>query len=249
MQKLLSIALVFLCPALLAQRSIEKKVVVQSGQTLSLEFDYPELIKVYTSTTNELIIKGKVSINRGENDEAFEITTQQIGNSVKVASSIRDKDKLPKRLLLKRGDQEYYFKTDNYNSPEVQKFLEEHGGDFAYMNNGIIMEIELEVYIPRGVATTIDAKFGMVEVLSCESPLTVVARFGGVDATIPTKGISEISARTRFGEILTNLAEQPLTSNFGKGHDNWTNITYKLGAGNKFDLESKFGKVYLRKAQ
>lgn len=249
MQQFLSILLVFLCPALLAQRNIEKKVTVPTGQTLSLEFDYPELIKVYTSTTNELIIKGKVSINRGENDEAFELKQEQSGNVIRIISALRDKDKLPKRLMLKKGDQEYYFKTDNYNSPEVQKFLEENGNEYTYMNNGIIMDIELEVYLPKGVSTTIDAKYGMVEVLSCDAPLTVLARYGGVDVTVPAKGISQLNARTRHGEIYSNLLEKPVTNEFGKGHDNWTAVSYTLGSGHKVDLESKYGKVYLRKSQ
>lgn len=249
MRQAVSILLIFFCPVLLAQKNIEKKVTVPSGQTLSLEFDYPELIKVYASTTNELIIKGKVSINRGENDEAFELKQEQNGTVIRIISGLRDKDKLPKRLVLKKGDQEYYFKTDNYNSPEVQKFLEENGNEYTYMNNGIIMDIELEVYLPKGVTTTIDAKYGMVEVLSCDAPLTVVARYGGVDVTVPTKGVSQLSARTRHGEIYSNLLEKPVTNEFGKGHDNWTSVSYTLGSGYKLDLESKYGKVYLRKSQ
>ena len=249
MQRFLSILLVFLCPALLAQRNIEKKVTVSSSQSLSLEFDYPELIKVYAGTTNELVIKGKVSINRGENDEAFELKQEQSGSVIRIISGLRDRDKLPKRLVLKKGDQEYYFKTDNYNSPEVQKFLEENGSEYTYMNNGIIMDIELEVYLPKGVSTTIDAKYGMVEVLSCDAPLTVVARYGGVDATISAKAFSGVNAKTRFGEILTNLPEKPSTSEFGKGHDNWTVVSYSFGGRYSLDLESKYGKVYLRKSQ
>ena len=249
MRQVIKILLIFFCPALLAQKNIEKKVTVLNGQTLSLEFDYPELIKVYAGATNELIIKGKVSINRGENDEAFELKQEQSGNVIRIISSLRDKDTLPKRLVLKKGDQEYYFKTDNYNSPEVQKFLEENGKEYTYMNNGIIMDIELEVYLPKGVSTTIDAKYGMVEVLSCDAPLTVVARYGGVDATISAKAFSGVSAKTRYGEILTNLSEKPSTSEFGKGYDNWTVVSYSFGGSHKLDLESKYGKVYLRKSQ
>jgi hypothetical protein len=241
--------LIFLCPALVAQRNMEKKVAIQNNQILKLEFDYPEIIKVYTSPTNELLIKGRVSINRGENDDAFELNATTTGNEVKVASFIRDKDKLPKRTVLKVGDQEYYFKTDNHNSPELQKFIEEHGGNYAYINSGVITDIKLEVYVPKGITTIIDAKYGLVEVLSCEAPLTIVAQYGGVDFTVPVKGVSELSARTRYGEILTNLAEKPTTSEFGKGHDNWTNVVFKLGQGNKVEVESKYGKVYVRKSQ
>jgi hypothetical protein len=249
MKFFINVFFLFLCPALLAQRNIEKKIVVANEQAISLEFDYPELIRVYTSATNELVIKGKVSLNQGESDEAFELNSTTEGNKIKVISSIRDKDKLPKRIMIKRGDQEYYFKTDNYNSPEVQKFIEENGREYSYMSNGIIIKIELDVYLPKGIATTIHAKYGLIEVLTHNAPLTILAQYGGVDVTIPAKGIAELTARTRYGEILTNLSEKPTANEFGKPHDSWTNVTYKLGAGTKLDIESKYGKIYLRRGQ
>lgn len=249
MKNLGSILLLFLCPALLAQRNIEKKVNVSAGQSIFIDVDYPELIKVYTSPTNELIVKVKVSINRGENDDAFVLTESLSDKTVTIKSEIKNLKNLPKRILIKRGDQEYYFKTENYKSAEVQKFIEDNGGEYEFMNSGVIKEIEMEVYVPKGVAVKVEAKFGLVEVFSCESPLTVISKFGGVDATIPVKGIGDITARTHYGEILTNLSEKPEGNPYARAADHWTVVNFKFGAGNHYDFESKFGKVYLRKAQ
>jgi hypothetical protein len=242
------LVLVFALPlCVYAQTKIEKSFPIQASQNLVLEFDYPELIKISTWDKQEVSIRGTVSINRGENDEAFELTANNESGSLVITSSIRDKDKLPKRLLIKHNSEEYFFKTDNYRDAEVQKFFDEKGKSYQYMNNGVIIEIELEIFIPKNKTTSIDAKYGMVELLACEAPLTVTATYGGVDVTVPTQGLKTLSARTKFGEIFTNLSQKPNGSNFPDNYDNWTSIRYDLGTGNQLEVESKYGKVYLRK--
>jgi hypothetical protein len=240
--------LVFALPlCVYAQTKIEKSFPIQASQNLVLEFDYPELIKISTWDKQEVSIKGTVSINRGENDEAFELTTSNEGGALVITSSIRNKDKLPKHMLIKQGTEEYYFKTDNYRDPEVQKFMEEKGKNYRYMSNGVIIEIELEIFIPKNKTTSVDAKYGMVELLACQAPLTVNATYGGVDVTVPTQGLKMLSARTKFGEIFTNLTQKPNGSNFPDNYDNWTSVRYELGTGNALEVESKYGRVYLRK--
>lgn len=229
-----------------SQRQVEKTVPVLTGQKLTLNFEYPQLIKVQTWDKKEVLVKGTVSINRGEHDDAFELQVNQTSQVVTIASVIRDRDKIPQRMLIKRGDREYYFKTDSYNDPEVQKFLQEHG-ETGYMSNGIIQEIELEVFVPENVETVINAKFGLVEVTKFRGPLTVNATHGGVDVSIAAPVTGELVARTEFGEILTNL-DIKFNSTMPEGRrNNWTIISAKPGTGPKYDLESKFGKVYLRK--
>lgn len=240
--------LVFALPlCVYAQTKIEKSFPIQASQNLVLEFDYPELIKISTWDKQEVSIKGTISINRGENDEAFELTANNESGNLVISSSIRNKDKLPKRTLIKQGAEEYYFKTDNYRDPEIQKFMEEKGKNYRYMNNGVIIEIELEIFIPKNKTTSIDAKYGMVELLACQAPLTVTATYGGVDVTVPIQGLKTLSARTKFGEIFTNLSQKPNGSNFPDNYDNWTSVRYELGTGNELEVESKYGKVYLRK--
>lgn len=230
-----------------AQIKIEKSFPVQASQNLVLNFDYPELIKVSTWDKQEVGIRGIVSINRGENDEAFELNTSSEGGALVITSFIRNKDKLPKRLLIKHGEEEYYFKTDNYRDAEIQKFLDEKGKNYRYMNNGVIIEIELEIFIPKNKSTTIESKYGMVELLACQAPIIVNAIYGGVDVTVPAQGLKTINARTKFGEIYTNLSQKPSAGNFPENFDNWTSVRYELGAGSSIDVESKYGKVYLRK--
>jgi hypothetical protein len=71
--------LLFVSAGTLAQTNIEKTVAIPKGNTLVMVFDYPELIKIKTWDKQEVLIKGSVSINRGENDDAFELITKNDG--------------------------------------------------------------------------------------------------------------------------------------------------------------------------
>ncbi len=250
--KLFLIALVVLSITTLAQTKIEKTIPVRSGQILNMDFEFPELIKLQTWDKNEVLIKGEVSINKGENDDAFELLVNQSGNKIEVSTNLKDKENIPRRIVIKKGDTEYFFKAKDTNDPEVQKFLEDNGRQYAYMSNGIIKEITLEIFVPKGMETIVESKFGLVEVKNFQAPLKVSSKFGGVDASITERTTGELTARTEFGEILTNLDVKFNSDNKipdGHHHDRLTVVSAKPGTGPNYEFESKFGKVYLRKAE
>ncbi len=250
--KIIFIALLSLSISAGAQTKIEKRIAVQAGQKLTMDFEWPELIKIQTWDQKEVLIKGEVSINRGENDDAFELVVKESGKEVSVTSNIKDKENIPRCLIIKKGDTEYFFKAKDVNDPEVQKFLDDHGHQYAYMSNGIIKEITLEIFVPKGMETVVESKFGLVEVKNFQAPIKVNSKFGGVDASITERTTGELVARTEFGEILTNL-DVKFDSNRkmpdDRHHDRLTVISAKPGTGPRYDFESKFGKVYLRKSE
>jgi len=248
MKKWIAAGLIACSLAGYGQTKIEKTIPIRSGQKFEMNLDYPELIKMHTWDGKDILIKGEVMINNGESDGAFELQIATEGTSVVVTSILKDKDNIPKRLVIKKGDQEYFFKTSDMHAPEVQKFLDEHGHDYSYMSNGIIQDIKLEVFVPRGIESRIEAKYGLVEVTDFQAPLTVDAIYGGVDATISPASTGELTARTRFGEILSNLDVKFDGPGMPEGHgEHWTEIHARTGSGPRYALESKFGKVYLRK--
>jgi hypothetical protein len=229
-----------------AQTKIDTLFSIQAAQQLELEFDYPELIKVSTWNKQEVGVLGSVSINRGENDNAFRLNAETTGNTFTLRSSIRDKDHLPKRMLIKRGGEEFYFKTDNPKGTEVRNFMGENKQGYEYMNTGVIMEIELHIFIPAQMKATINATYGIVEVVACDASLSITAPYGGVDVSVPAQGFAQLKAKTKYGEIYTNLLQKPAESNVGDDYKNWTDITYAWGKGNSVVVESKYGNVYLR---
>lgn len=244
----LKIILLLLTLSLLshAQTSLEKTFTVQPGQKLSLNFDDPE-IKLQTWDKNEVLIKGTVSINHGENDNAFELQSNSSAQELTITSMMRNKENIPQRIILKKGDTQYFFKAKDFNDPEVQKFLEQNGRDYSYMSHGIAKEIKLEVFVPRKIETTVQAKYGLVEVKNFDAPLNIEAKYGGVDATIAAGSIGEITARSRYGEILTNLGIPFNHTQHPDQRNSWTEISAKPGAGPRYSFESKYGNVYLRK--
>jgi len=229
-----------------SQTKVEKHIAVQPGNTLTMNFDYPELIKLQTWDKDEILITGTVSINEGENDSAFELQVKQEGNNIVVTSVINDRENLPKRIVIKDGDTEYVFRAKDVNDPEVQKFFDQHGRKYSYISNGLAQHIKLNVLVPRQVATETESKFGTVEVGEYNAPLSVIAKHGVIDATVVANTTGVIIARTQFGEIFTNLDIKFNSENPGKA-GRWTSITAKPGVGPAYSFESKFGNVYLRK--
>ncbi len=230
-----------------AQTPIEKSIVVKSGQKLDISLDDP-VLSVQTWDKNEVLIKGVVNINRGENDNAFELQIEVTNEKIRIASILRDKEKIPQRIMIKKGETEYFFKAKDFNDPEVQKFLEANGHEYAYMSNGIVKDIKLEIFVPKKTETHIVAKYGLVEVKNFDGPLSIDAKYGGVDASLSTRSLGEITARTHYGEILTNLDIKFDQTRFTSKGNGWTEITAKPGTGPRAWFESKYGNVYLRKS-
>ena len=226
-----------------AQTQLNKSIPVQPGQNIVIQFDYPELIRVSTWDKNEISIQGEVSINGGENDDAFVLENSTTGNTIKIQSEIREIKKLPQRITMYRDGQKIMFR----DKAELKKYQDEHGGGYNNMSWGPDIDIQLEIRIPRNMETHIKAVYGMVEVKDFTGPLTVEATYGGVDVALTEKSVGELSAETNYGQIYSNL-----DTKFGgqqvKNEDFYMFVTAKPGSGPRYMFESKYGNVYLRKA-
>ena len=227
-----------------AQTVIDKSIPVHAGQKIVMHFDYPEIIRVTTWEKNEIEIKGLVSINGGENDEAFQLILSTSGNLIDIHNEIRDFKNLPHRITVVDGAQTIRFK----DKEELKKYQQEQGkGGFERMSWGVDMDIDLEIKVPRNVETRVESVYGMVEVDSFSGPLTVVSTYGGVDVSLQERTTGEIVAETNYGEIFTNL-EARFAGDALKNKDFHIYVQAKPGTGPRYNLESKYGNVYLRKA-
>jgi hypothetical protein len=240
MRALIVILIIFITGSLAAQTPVTKSFATSPGQKVLLRFDYPELIKVSTWEKNEILVTGKVSINGGENDNAFELTQSSSGNAVVVEGQINNLKQLPKRITIKRGEEKITFQSKQ----DFEKYAEQHGRDFNYTSQGVEIDITLEIKVPRNVETKIEATYGMVEVRDFTGPLTVDATYGGVDVIVQLKTTGELVAETGYGQIYSNL---DLKFNEGKFEDFHTQVIVKPGTGPRYSFESKYGNVYLRK--
>lgn len=227
-----------------AQTPISKSIAVQPGQKIAIHFDYPELIRVSTWEKNEISIQGTVSINGGENDDAFELQTSTSGNTITVKNEIHNMKSLPHRITVTRDGQKMVFKTQG----DYKKYTAEHGTDYNVMSSGVDMDILLEIKVPRNMETRVESVYGMVEIKDFSGPLTVEATYGGVDAALTERATGELTAETNYGQIYTNL-ELKFSGDGIQQRDFHTFVSAKPGSGPRYSFESKYGNVYLRKSK
>lgn len=227
-----------------AQTRLNRTIPLQAGQKIEMSFDYPEVIRVSTWEKNEILIQGTVSINGGENDDAFQLETQSDGKTLRLTSTIRDLKRLPERVTVIRDGQKMIFR----DKAELRKYQEQHGQGYKMMSMGPDIEIHLEIKVPRNTETGITSVYGMVEILNFSGPLTVEATYGGVDASLSEKAVGELKAETNYGQIYTNLDVKFNGDNVST-KDFYTFVTARPGSGPSYSFESRYGNVYLRKAQ
>jgi hypothetical protein len=240
MKSLVVIIICLFTGALAAQTPVNKSYPVSAGQKISLRFDYPELVKISTWDKNEISVGGSVSINGGENDDAFELLHYTSGNTIHIENKIRNLKELPHRITVVDNGEKVTFKT----KADYQKYCEEHGRHFNQRSEGVDMDILLEVKVPKNLEVKLESVYGMVEVKNYAGPLTVEATYGGVDVTVPERTMGELTAETNYGQIYSNLDLKFSGSAFEDFH---TQVSAKLGSGPKYSFESKYGNVYLRK--
>lgn len=227
------------------QTKTEKLIPIKVGQTINMDFIRPELITIKTWNKNEVKLVASVEINKGQNDDAFTFDIENTSSGVTIASLIENFKNLPTKILIKKDGQEYFFNTDNYNSPEVRKFKQEHGSDgYEYMTHGVITDITVEIWIPSNVSIDVYSKFGLIEVIGFAGNMKVHSKFGGVD--VSTNGKEAIRAGTKFGEKYTNLESPIETISLGDHPGKWDWVMVGKGT-TKQEVKSDFGNVYLRK--
>lgn len=223
------------------QTVLNKKIPFQRGQTVRMHFDYPELIRVSTWEGTEVVVEGSVSINGGENDDAFVLETSVNGNTINIDGKIRDIKKLPQRVTIIRDGQKIMLR----DKEELRKYQAEHGQGYNQMSFGPDIDIVLEIRVPVNAEAYVDAVYGMVEVKNFNGPLTVQATYGGVDAALMEQRVGEIIAETNYGEIYTNFDVR--FGGIDKQGDFHTYVSARPGTGPRYALESKYGNVYIRK--
>lgn len=228
----------------IGQTKIEKVESVKEGQTIVMDFTWPELITVKTWDKNEVKLIATVSINNGQNDDAFELEVEQTSTGISISSLVKNMDDLPKKIMIKHGGQEYFFDTDDRNSVEIRAF-EKENGKVKYTNFGVIMDITLEIYVPNNVILDAYCKFGLIEVIGFSGAMKINSKFGGVDVTTGNKGT--LKAGTKFGEKYTDLNKPTTTISFGDHPGKWDWVSFNLNNDEvQQEVKSEFGNVYIR---
>jgi hypothetical protein len=241
MKTFVLIVLYCLGEAALAQTAVNKTYPVQAGQSIKFRFDYPDLIKVSTWDKNEISIQGTVSINGGESDDAFQLSSSVMGSTLLIESEIKNLKGLPRRITVTKDGKKFTFN----NKSELKDFDPQNRNNYKCYSEGVDMDILLEIKVPKNVSTKVESVYGMVEVKEFIGSLVVDATYGGVDASLNEAKTGELKAETNYGQIYSNL-DHKFSGN--EEEDFHTLISAKLGNGPSYSFESKYGNVYLRKS-
>ena len=223
-----------------AQTVVNKTYPVKAGQLIKFHFDYPELIKVSTWDKNEISIQGTVSINSGETDEAFQLSSSIRGNTLVIESEIKNLKNLPRRITVMKEGKKLTFK----NKSALRDFYPGNYNNYKFYSDGVDIEIVLSIKVPKEMATKVESVYGMVEVKEFSGPLSVDATYGGIDASLSESKTGELKAETNYGQIYSNLDHR---FSGGEEEDFHTLVSAQLGNGPGYRFESKYGNVYLRK--
>ena len=226
---------------LFAQPTISKTLPLRSGQSIRMNFDYPKLIRVSTWTRNEILVECTVSINSGENNDAFKLITSTEGGSVQISNQLNLKD-IPRRITVVKDGQKLIFKDKG----ALRKYQEENGRNFDQMNDGADLDILIEVKVPANTETTVESTYGLVEVKSFNGPISVRATYGGIDVSLNENSIGELNAETNYGHIYSDL-DLKFTGDRVREEDFHTVVSARPGSGPRVNFESPYGNVYLRK--
>jgi hypothetical protein len=232
---------------LFGQRNVTRSIETSAGQQVTMTFAHPEQISIEVWDQQTIEIAANVSINMGENDDAFQINVDNSGDILDISTEIAGKEELPERIVIRHGGQDHYFKTGDWSHPDVQAFLNEHGREnIQWMSHGPVMDIAVKIFVPGNIDLNITSKFGLIEMKGVTRSLTINSKHGGLDLAVPQSTGYDFRIDCDWGEVYTNLNLEVAPTEHGKALKA-EKIEAKLNGGGKpVHLISEHGNVYLR---
>ena len=223
---------------------------LSGGQSIKLDFRDANIIDVRGWDQEFVRVEPRVKINLGQNDDAYKVTSELSGGQLYIQGFIEGKEDLPEIIQIKKDDQLYHFMTDDWNSPEIQKFYEEQGeAGVQWVTHGVAWEIDLTISVPKELELLITSRHGLIDVEGFEGTLTADSRHGGVDVALTANASHRINLSTKWGEIFSNLDLQFETRQFPQKGSDWNVVKAHVNSqeGSLFTLKSRHGNIYLRK--
>ena len=216
-----------------------------------MEFPYAELINIRGWDGNTIELSAEVLINMGKNDDAYQFSLTDTNGGKEINGDIKDYDKLPEVIQIKKGGQVFYFDTDDWNSPQIKKFYEEEGREgISWSSHGVARAIKVEIKVPRNLGSLeVTSKFGLIDIENLNIPVKATSKHGGVDMAISSSNTNEFELDSKWGTIYTNLDLDFKTMKGFEDSNDWSHVECSIngGVGPKIELISQHANIYLRK--
>jgi len=260
-------ALLLCCTfSLTAQTSIQKKISNTSGKKILMDFNRANA-KIIAWDKNEVSIKGSVSINNGDHDENFTIDIEEKSNEINITTFVKGIKNLPKMIVIKGEEEKHYFKDNTEGRKALKEFKRKSNGKYNSWSEGVHVEINLEIHVPKNSNLSIESLYGHVDLENITSQVNVENTYGHVDVkmgntftktmtlhstynfvdvSLPASAKLDVKLNTGYGEIYTDLNIQQEDSsqhrrNFGSKVSGVLN-----GGGTPLHVEATYNNIYLR---
>ena len=230
-----------------AQTEITKRYEVSGNQAIQFQFDDASIINITGWQENYISIDASRSINNNRQNDAYQFEESMINGEKQIVGYLNDKKNLPRVIQIKKGDELFTFNTDDWNSPEILKFYEEHGEEgISWKSYGISWVINLKIKIPQNSNVAVSSKHGIIELENILGKVDANSIHGGIDLSVNKKSKCSLNAKTKWGTIYSNLnlnVDKELSSN-----RDWNNVIASINgeSGPSIKLESKHANIYLR---
>lgn len=208
---------------------------------ISLQFEYPHVIKIKTWDKNEVQIISHLDINDGKDNENFTLTDRSSHNVLSIVSKLKGLGRYENVYMNVKDGVD---KNGNNTRDATRVSLRKKGRETS---RGVEVLIELEIYVPKNIPLEIDAKYGIVEVINAPDELEIMAKFGGADLSIKESDLKYLSATTSWGQVFSNLNKKfKFKGNDMLGKEMHAEISGN-GRGSSIKVETEFGNVFIRK--
>jgi hypothetical protein len=191
MKRILYVLLVLVagCPAALGQKKVERELPLSKGQQVQLDFEFATTINVQPWDEPRVLVKASARVNDGRDDEAYELTASTADGVLRFVSSLRDKEKLFRRIDSVR-----------------------HSHGITVNGKGLDIEEFYEVYVPRNVELRLKTTIGSTNIEHNNGPLAVETVTGDIDVRCAASQPADITAKTVTGGMYTDLPFKPQKS-------------------------------------
>jgi len=211
-------------PAAWGQKKVQKELPLKAGQRVQLDFEFATTIDVKTWDEPRVLVRASARVNEGLDDEAYELTASTANGVLRFVSSLRDKEKLFRRL----------------DSAGRFEGITENG-------KGLKIKEYYEVYVPRNAQLSLKTTLGSSKIEHNNGPLAVETVTGNIDLYFAATQPADITAKTVTGSMYTDLPFQPQKS---KGLPRLAGEESQIqmnGGGVPIALETVTGDVMIRK--
>lgn len=217
-----------------AQKVLEQKATLTSGQRLNLELKHATVIKIHPASGSEMVLRATVTVNGGQLNEAVTLTSSKAADGLTITSVL---------------DEKLVQTSQVANCPDGEGTTR-WGGNWRNgqsSGGGICLKVEVDVAVPAGVAVRVNTISGNIEVNGLNAPLDVKSISGFVDVNWPAQKSADLAFKTISGEVYTdqdiafvNRKDNPIVGYQLRG-------TLGSTGGPAVRLESVSGDVYFRK--